>query len=558
MQKWLALVAIASCACSNASSPAGVDGGADSSVAHDVDVPVDALSLFGGLAKFTDVAASAGLPDVGGPCLVFDDFDGDARPDVFSASFFGASPVVVDLYVNDGKGHFTRKPLPPITFPGKAPSPGWCAAGDVDGDGKLDVVLASFDGFEAHVLHNLGGAAFADVQTLATDATNATGNSAAALADFDGDGLLDFVVAPYGFAPSLDHSSCNVAADGFACVAPGDRCLRPPLVFRNTGTATPFAGGAPIGSPTDCGPANANALSVVDWNDDGHADLFVSNDWGRNYFYVNSSGALSDVFPTLGAKSYNSAMGAAFEDFDFDGKLDLYVADMGSDQFYPSAAGGPLVEHASDWGVAAPTRLHSGWAPLAEDFDDDGFPDVFVASAAFVTSYDELASVGGRGQTAKRINYDLLLHSDAGHSFSALGVPQTKIAEPTPEFGATAVADFDGDGKLDVLEAIGYPMRLQLLHNETPSQHWIDVRLKGKAPNVDGIGATVTLGMPGKPAWKRYVTRSRGTNGNSSATQHFGLGASTTIDRIEVRWPGGATQTITAPKADAVLVVTQA
>jgi hypothetical protein len=558
-----AAIVVAGCSSTSSSDNADASGGDDGvDASHDGaptdnGPPVDAQSLFTGTASFKDVAHDAGLPDHGGTCLVFDDFDGDAHPDVFVTSFFG-DPDAIALYLNDGKGHFAAKPLAPIAFGGKAPAPGWCAAGDVDGDGKLDVVLAGFDTFELHVLHNLGAGAFADVQTVVGDAAGAVGFSAVAMADFDADGRLDVMVAPYGLAPPLDLPLCHLVDDGYACVAPGDRCLPPPLLFKNSGLpAAPFLPSISLGNVGDCGPANTNAFAIADWNHDGKPDVFSANDWGANRLWISGKGTFDEIFGTLGGKPYNSGMGAAFEDFDLDGHLDLYVADIGSDQFYAGNSSGSLTESASTFGIAAPTRFHSGWAPLADDFDDDGFLDVFVASAAFVESLDELASVGGRGgQLQKRQQWDLLLHSESGHHFTALGVPQTTDAPPTPQFGATAVADWDGDGMLDVLEAVGYPMRLELLHNEGTAQHWIDVRLAGKAPNVDGIGATVSITVAGA-ARSRYVTRSRGSNGSSWATQHFGLGAGTAIDRVDVTWPSGTKQTITAPKADAVLIVTE-
>ncbi len=520
--------------------------------------PIDPASLFVGPAPFKDVAAAAGLPAIGGMCVVFEDFDGDAKPDIFLASFFGA-PQAIALYLNDGAGHFAERPLPKLALEGTNAAPGWCAAGDVDGDGKLDVVLASFASFEAHVLRNAGGGTFADAQKLTAAGAGSLGFAAIALADLDGDGRLDLVAAPIGPAPLLGPDSCAPAPDGFRCESPGKRCAHALFVFRNTGAAAPFAPAVPI-VKTDCGPAHVNALTIADWNDDGLPDVFASNDWGTNAFYLNGPGmTFTDVLPTLGTKPYNSAMGAAIEDFDLDGKLDLYVADMGSDQFYPGGPthAAPLVDKAGEWGIAPVTRFHSGWAPLAEDFDSDGLLDVFVANSAFTRSYNDLAVIGSRGLPETiYTQYDILFHGEGGR-FKALGARQSKAAEATPMFGAAAVADFDGDGRLDILETIGYPLRVQLLHNEGPRGHWLRVRLRGRAPNVDGIGATVTLRVPGAPLKKRYVQRMRGTNGSSWATLHFGLGAGTAVDVVDVRWPSGRTQTIASPRIDAVLEISE-
>jgi len=540
-------------ACSDTSSAtAPVDAG--SADAADAEAPEDVIGDAGS-APFEDVAASAGLPAGGGTCIVFDDFDGDARPDLFLASFIGA-PQSIALYINDGGGRFHAKPVS-VAFAAQGATPGWCAAGDVDADGKLDVVLGAFPGLELHVLRNTGGGSFSDAQTLNAAAPNAVALSAIAIADFDGDGALDVVAAPYAIAPPHDSASCVQTPEGFTCAMGANRCLAPPFWFRNDGAGR-FGAARSITSATDCGAANTNALAITDWDGDGRADLFVANDWGTNRLYVNAAGAMfRDVWPALGAKSYNEAMGAAFEDFDFDGNLDLYVADIGSDQLYLGTGGGMIARHNVDWGVARPTRLHSGWAASGEDFDSDGFPDVFVASAAFVQTYGDLAKAGAGEALEARTQYDLLLHNDGGRGFSPQWVKQTKQAEPFASFGATAIADYDGDGRLDIAEAVGYPARFQLLHNVAPARHWLRVRLKGKAPNVDGIGAKVTISRAGAPAWKRLVTRSRGTLGGSWATLHFGLGDGASVDRVDVRWPNGATQTVPSPAIDAVLTIAE-
>lgn len=534
------------------SSDAGADTGDDTT---DVDVIGNA-----GAAPFDSVARRVGLPASGGHCLVADDFDGDGHADLFMTTTAADRTTTVVLYTNDGKGNFQAKPLAPIAFGGKGGEAGACAAGDVDGDGKLDVVLASFGSVELHYLHNIGGGAFEDAQTI--DASPALPGAyttlSIALADFDGDGWLDLFVPPYSFAPAREVRDCHRQDDGYVCAVPSERCAAPPVIFKNLGTTSPGGLGAAtkLVEANDCGAANVNAVAITDWNADGKLDVFVANDWGRNRFFVNDGNLqFHDVLPLLGTKPYNSAMGAAIEDFDFDGRPDLYVSDFGSDQFYLGTASGKIAARSVEWAVAPPTRLHSGWAPLAEDFDSDGFVDVFVPSAAFVRSYADLAAVGIGSQLQARVQYDVMLRGDGGRGFAPLFARQTQAAEPFASFGLAAVADFDGDGLLDIAESLGYPTQFELLHNTSAPQHFLDVRVRGRGPNVDAIGAVVTVARPGKPPWKRLVMRARGSVGSSWSTVHFGLGASTAIDRIDVTWSTGSTKTIAAPSADAVLVI---
>jgi hypothetical protein len=552
-----ALVALSACSrAPDSSAPEGdggapIDGGAD---ADDSSDPPEDVIGDAGMAPFVDVTQSAGLPTAGGMCLAFDDFDGDGRADVLLGT--STPPSTLVLYTNDGNGAFHAHSLPGIAFTTKNTTLGGCAVGDVDADGKLDVVVASFFGIEAHYLHNKGNGDFEDAQTLLPAVPDALAIIGAAFADFDGDGWLDLLLAPYGMSAPVDPSTCARTPDGFACTVPGLRCKPPPIVYKNLAGAS-FASAVSITNAADCGPGNVNTIAITDWNGDGIPDVFAGNDWGTNRFYVSQAAMkYADVWPSFAAKTYNHAMGAAFEDFDRDGHYDLYVADLGSDQFYLGSASS-IAAHGVDWGVAAPTRLHSGWAAAAEDFDSNGTTDVFIANAAFVSTYADLATAGGGGQLQVREQYDLLLQGQAGGGFAPAWMRQPQLGEPRASLGVSAVADYDGDGRLDVARAVGFPMRFALLHNVSPQTHWVDVRLKGHAPNIDGIGATVTLSVAGKPAWKRYVQRARGTIGGSSATLHFGLGASSAIDRIDVRWLDGTTQTVSAPGVDAVQTIAQ-
>jgi hypothetical protein len=486
-------------------------------------------------------------------CLAMEDLDGDGHLDVLAGS-----TSALTLYFGDGAGHFQPKAVPFTPFAAGGATPGPCAVGDVDGDGKPDIVLVALGALEAHYLHNTGGGGFHDALTLAPTFPAGTSLVGVGLADFDGDGWLDVVLAPWSVTPSRPPQlACDCTPDGFECVVPGTRCLPPPVVYVNTGSGSFPATPRSLGGASDCGPANTNALGIADYDGDGLPDVFVADDWGVDSLYLNSPGMVfHEVWSTLGTKGYNHAMGVAIEDFDRDGRRDVYVSDIGSDQLYLGTGSG-LAYHTQDWGVGAPTRFHSGWAPLGEDFDDDGWTDVFVASSALVQSYEELAMLDVGVQVQAREQYDLLLLNAGGHGFSPSWVRQTQQASPWPTFGSTAAGDFDGDGRLDLVEAVGTPMQLELLHNTSAAQHWIDIRLHGKAPNVDGIGATVTLTRAGAPPSTRYVQRARGSVGSSWPVAHFGLGSSGVVDAIAVAWPGAPTQTVPSPSVDAVLTITQ-
>ena len=510
--------------------------------------------------SFTDVSQMLGFAPGGTQCLALEDFDGDGRPDVFMDAVSASGSGTVTLYLNGGNGSYKAVPA---AIPFVDDQSGACGAGDLDNDGLPDLVLTVGFQYPVYVMHNVGGGNFKPWSKLQLPTQMAkAGGGPVGVADFDGDGWLDIVVAQYQPAPG--NESCGPTPDGYACTVPSTRCGLPPVIYRNNGDGT-FGMPVSVVDPTSCGPANANALAIVDYDRDGKPDIFIANDWGVDSLYVQSSTALqfTDVAPTLALKGFNHAMGAAFGDYDLDGNLDFFVSDLGSSQFYLGQGSGAVAAAGKGWGVAVATTYTSDWAALADDFDSDGFTDIWAVNAALVHSYAELGVVAGArlgndgGVTfMQEVNSDFLFQNAGGHAFTTLIFPQTLDAIPEVTYGASATADLDGDGRLDIAEAVGnFPQRFQLMHNEGPRAHYLEVRLAGHTSNRDGIGAWITLKQSGRPDAAKYVTRSRGSIGSSWPVTHFGLGSSTDVSELDVSWPSGKSQVVPTPKADQLLVI---
>ncbi len=109
-------------------------------------------------------------------------------------------------------------------------------------------------------------------------------------------------------------------------------------------------------------------------------------------------------------------------------------------------------------------------------------------------------------------------------------------------------SDFDGDGDLDFV-VNNHKAQPQYFVNAAPQGHWLQVRLRGRASNRDGIGAIVRV-RSGSLRQMRVVTAGDGYQSQSSRTQHFGIAAATTLDELEVTWPGGKVQKFTDIPAD--------
>ena len=500
---------------------------------------------------FVDVAQSLGLPPLGTSCLRFEDFDGDGKPDILMVEQDQLGNQALNVYLNTGNGFFK------IVTNGMKFSGGnvRCVVGDVDNDGLEDVVVAPSPGSTAYVLRNTGGANFQQMSTLVVPVPARSGMGAIGLADFDSDGWLDLIAGTYESPPTSNQQTCAPTPQGFACTVATPRCSPPPLVFPNTRTGA-FGAPVSVADVTSCGPANVNAFAITDYNGDGRPDVFVANDWGADALYVQQATPLTftDIAPTLAMKGYNHAMGAAFADYDLDGNLDFYVSDLGSSQLYLGQGAGAVAWKGPAWGVATATTYTSDWAPLAEDFDSDGFTDIWAANSGEAHGYADLATIGQGGIQLPPIEQsDFVFQNDGGQGFNLLTVPQTLPASPTVTWGATAAADYDGDGRLDVVEVVGLPIRVQLLHNVGPMSHWIEIRLTGRNSNRDGVGAFVTVQQTGRPNVSKLVEHTRGSVGTSWSVLHFGLGSNPDVTSVDVQWPSGAKQSIAAPKADQLL-----
>lgn len=492
-----------------------------------------------GPIALVDVTAGTGLPAAGTNCLVFDDLDGDARPDLL----VGVPHVGVSLFRNQGDGTFVEAPLG-VPATGRS-----CAAADVDGDGVMDVAVAH-DAGSVTLLRGLGGGAFEDISARLPDLTPSVAVylSAITFLDYDGDGRQDLVAAYlfYGDFPSGASVDCAERADGdVTCLIDPPLDQVPPRLLRNEGDVF-------VEVPGAFGPADARAvwsLGVVDWDRDGHLDVLATVDFGPNALWrnVDGTGVFEDVLPALGAGGYNHGMGAAIADLDGDQALDVYVADLGPDQLWLRVAGGGLVDHAWTLGVAEATRLTSSWSPVAADLDQDGRLDLFVPVTLTAATMDEFLWVVPRGfAITDQLQRDLLFTAtDAGYAPTFLDHPDSFAAV---EGSAAAAADVDGDGDLDLAETYAWPRRFRLLRNDTaPAGRWLQVRLLPPGATATD-GAEVAVEACGVRRL-RIATAEAGGTAKGWRTVHVGLGACDVADAVEVRWPSGATTRLEGPHA---------
>ena len=294
-----------------------------------------------------------------------------------------------------------------------------------------------------------------------------------------------------------------------------------------------------------------HSFGFVDFDRDGWLDIFITQDFTTNALYLNEggSGAFEDVTAREGLSVYNHGMGSAFADFDRDGAWDIYVADLGPDQIWFGREDGPSEEQSRQLGIFDPTLFHSGWSPQAQDFNQDGYADIFVTNSALLSDTEDLIRVSlGETALAAPGQADFVFTADqqGGYSVSLIPHYEDPESQPVPGGSGSAVADFDGDGDLDIAQFYQSPLTFRLLENRTQNAgNWVHVELEPESGYA--YGAEVEAYVDGALLDRRVLHGATGSPGKSWEILHFGLGGFDQIDEFVVWWPGRDKQVLTGP-----------
>jgi hypothetical protein len=283
-------------------------------------------------------------------------------------------------------------------------------------------------------------------------------------------------------------------------------------------------------------------------NDGLDADL-MHNQGGMRFENIGLISGLA----VSGTTSTMSAMGADWADFNRDGRLDLTVTNFQKLAFavFRNLGNGVFTDVASQTGVTAATKNRLGFGAKWLDFDNDGWPDLAYANGHV---YDNAPDVEGPGSTFRQ-PISLFLNQQ-GRRFVDVAAAQGADVQRTMVARGSATADFNNDGRIDLL-IVDYEGPAMLLENRTETtQHWLTLDLRGRAPNAFAYGARV-VGTSGDHVWISDVSPATSYLSSSDPRIHWGLGDVTRLESLTIRWPTGEAETRHDVAVDQILRIEQ-
>lgn len=478
------------------------------------------------------------MPESVGPGCAFIDYDGDGRLDLLfvnSTAWPGkpGTPGHPALYRNLGSGRFrnaTQEAGLELSFYGMG-----VAVGDYDNDGWSDLLLTGLGG--NRLFRNVEGR-FQDVTKRVGLDRSPPGawHTSAAWLDYDRDGRLDLFICRYVPWTAATNVECvNGRGERIYC-GPQQYAVAASVLYHNVGDA----GFVDVSEQTGVAGVLGKALGVVpvDENEDGWPDLIVTNDLTPDHLLRNHAG---QRFVEVGAQAGlavgvsgvpRAGMGVDVADVHNDRTLSVGIGNFSGEglALFHRNSSGLYRDEAAASGVLAPSRRRLTFGVAFLDANGDGWPD-FLALNGHV---DDLIEESGTDTAyAQR---PLMLMNRQGRFTDVTDAAGEALQLKVVGRGM-AIGDYDNDGRPDVLVAVNAgPGRLW--RNQSTIASWVGFRLVGTESNRDGYGAEVRL-TAGGLTQRRWIRSGGSYLAASDPRALFGLGSSTKIDNVEIRWPSG-------------------
>ena len=501
------------------------------------------------------------LPETMGPGVAFIDYDNDGWPDIFLANGMDwpghlRKHSTPKLYHNNHDGTFrdvTRRAGLDMELYGMG-----VAVGDYDNDGYDDLFVTAYG--QNHLFHNNGNGTFSDVTQKAGLQGPKEFSTSAAWVDYDKDGRLDLVVGNYvQWTPETDLY-CTLDGKSKSYCTPESYKGTAVRLWHNRGNGA-FED---VTQKAGLGDATSKTLgvAVLDYDNDGWPDLLFSNDTQPNKLYRNNgNGTFSEKAVVAGVAFSEdgvarAGMGVDSADYDHSGYPSVLISNFSNQMvsLYHNEGKGLFVDEAPRSEIGHASLLTLGFGCFFFDYDLDGWPDVFIANGHIDAAIQKVQA---------NVTYAM-----PPHLFRNVG--KGKFVEVTKSMGeafasprvgrGAAYADINNDGRLDLLLSTnGGPV--YLFRNEAQgtlaSNRSLRIKLVGTKSNRDGIGAVVKLTADGDTQTKMLHSGSSYLSA-SELVLTFGLGQRDKADSIEVRWPSGQLDRLSAAPAGATLTITEA
>jgi hypothetical protein len=504
------------------------------------------------------------------------DYDGDGRPDVYLLN--GSTVAALEgkekapraaLYRNLGNWKFED-----VTDKAGVANERWgsgVAVGDYDNDGRPDLYVTNFG--VSRLYHNHGNGSFSDVAEKLGVARKGW-STGASWGDYDGDGRLDLFVPGYAeidlnnLPPSPSEAGKPGGVGQNFCQFRGVAVMCGPRGLKGEGDTLYHqkADGSFEDVSVRAGVNDAQGYygfssAFVHADDDKLLDLIVVNDSTPKQLYLNKGdGTFEEVgYPSGVALNENgreqAGMGLAIGDYDNDGRVDFHITNFSDDSnvLYHNDGEGNFTDVTFQAGLGEESIPFLGWGTSFLDFDNDAWQDLFVVNGHVYPLVD--FNQWGTSFAEQ----PLLFRNLKNGKFQRVGAPPGNALASAWSSRGLAVGDLDGDGRLDLVINNLDSQPAVLRNVVAAGGHWLNLRLVGDPARTtprDAIGSIAYL-TTGTIRQRLDVISGAVFCSQNDLTVHFGLGAATKVDRLEIQWSNGAIEAFPVSEIDKTLTINQ-